>query len=196
MTPSAGQVAAGQRRRGTEERIVIGGDSYQMLTLPLRAGGAVQVAVNQDESRQTLALLALLLAAGCVLGIGGAALAGRAVARAGLVPVERLTKAVDTRYFFPSKLMELLVSGTPVLSTCTGHVEAEYGHVLYLLREETPEALAVRIREIRAIDPAERQRLGLRARDFMLREKTWDRQGERLARYIREDVLGMTSPHA
>jgi hypothetical protein len=67
---------------------------------------------------------------------------------------------------------------------------------LYLLREETPEALAARIREIRAIDPAERQRLGLRARDFMLREKTWDRQGERLARYIREDVLGMTSPHA
>jgi glycosyltransferase involved in cell wall biosynthesis len=108
----------------------------------------------------------------------------------------RLTKAVDTRYFFPSKLMELLASGTPVLSTCTGHVESEYGHVLYLLREETPEALAVRIQEIRAIDPAERERLGLRARDFMLREKTWDRQGERLARYIREDVLGMTSPHA
>jgi glycosyltransferase involved in cell wall biosynthesis len=108
----------------------------------------------------------------------------------------RLTKAMDTRYFFPSKLMELLASGTPVLSTCTGHVEAEYGHVLYLLREETPEALAARIQEIRAIDPAERRGLGARARDFMLREKTWDRQGERLARYIREDVLGMTSPHA
>jgi glycosyltransferase involved in cell wall biosynthesis len=108
----------------------------------------------------------------------------------------RLTKAMDTRYFFPSKLMELLVSGTPVLSTCTGHVESEYGHVLYLLREETPEALAARIQEIRAIDPAEHRALGARARDFMLREKTWDRQGARLARYIREDVLGMTSRHA
>jgi glycosyltransferase involved in cell wall biosynthesis len=108
----------------------------------------------------------------------------------------RLTKTMDTRYFFPSKLMELLVSGTPVLSTCTGHIESEYGRVLYLLRDETPEALAARIQEIRAIDPAERRALGTRARDFMLREKTWDRQGERLARYIREDVLGMTSQHA
>jgi glycosyltransferase involved in cell wall biosynthesis len=105
----------------------------------------------------------------------------------------RLTKAIDTRYFFPSKLMELLASGTPVLSTGTGHVESEYGHVLYLLREETPEALAARLQDIRAIDPAERQALGARARDFVLREKTWDRQGVRLARYIREDVLGMPS---
>jgi glycosyltransferase involved in cell wall biosynthesis len=105
----------------------------------------------------------------------------------------RLTKAMDTRYFFPSKLMELLASGTPVLSTCTGHIESEYGHALYLLREETPAALAARVQELRAIDPAERQAVGACAREFMLREKTWDRQGERLAHYIREDVLGLTS---
>lgn len=101
----------------------------------------------------------------------------------------RVTKAIDTRYFFPSKLMELLASGTPVLSTCTGHVESEYGHVLYLLRDETPEALAARIEEIRAVADDERRELGRRAREFMLTEKTWQRQGERLADYLRREVL-------
>jgi glycosyltransferase involved in cell wall biosynthesis len=101
----------------------------------------------------------------------------------------RLTRAVDTRYFFPSKLMELLASGTPVLSTCTGHVEKEYGHVLELLGEETPEALAKRIVEIAALPDADRQALGARARDFMFAEKTWQKQGGRLAHYIRTEVL-------
>ena len=101
----------------------------------------------------------------------------------------RLTRAVDTRYFFPSKLMEMLTSATPVLSTCTGHVEEEYGHVAYLLRDETPRALAERIVEIAQIPVDERRTLGRRARDFMFAEKTWQKQGQRLAHYIRTEVL-------
>lgn len=101
----------------------------------------------------------------------------------------RLTKTIDTRYFFPSKLMELLASGTPVLSTCTGQVESEYGHVLYLLRDETPTALAAKITEIRATTVEARRTLGARAREFMFKEKTWERQGQRLAAYLREEVL-------
>lgn len=101
----------------------------------------------------------------------------------------RLTHSIDTRYFFPSKLMELLASGTPVLSTCTGHVEEEYGHVLYLLRDESTEALADRITQIASIAGPERRALGRRAREFMLAEKTWQRQGQRLAEYIRREVL-------
>jgi glycosyltransferase involved in cell wall biosynthesis len=101
----------------------------------------------------------------------------------------RLTRAIDTRYFFPSKLMELLASGTPVLSTCTGHVEQEYGHVLYLLQEETPEGLTRRIMELAGLAARERQELGERARKFMLAEKTWQKQGQKLACYIRTEVL-------
>jgi glycosyltransferase involved in cell wall biosynthesis len=101
----------------------------------------------------------------------------------------RVTKALDTRYFFPSKLMEYLASGVPVLSTCTGHVEEEYGAYVYLLRDETPEALADAISTIRGVAPAERRALGLRAREYMLATKTWPKQGERLVAYIREFVL-------
>ncbi|GIE98657.1 sensor histidine kinase [Paractinoplanes rishiriensis] len=83
------------RHHAVQERVRIGRDNYQMLTMPIGDGGAVQVAVDLDDSSRTLTLLALLLAGGCVIGIAGAAFAGRAVARAGLQPVERLTEAVE-----------------------------------------------------------------------------------------------------
>jgi two-component system sensor histidine kinase MprB len=96
VTDQAREVAAGGARpRPVQERVTIGDDSYQMLTTPVRGGGAVQVAIDAGDADRTLTVLALLLAAGCVVGIGGAALAGRAVARAGLRPVERLTEAVE-----------------------------------------------------------------------------------------------------
>ena len=85
----------------------------------------------------------------------------------------RLTHRYDTRYFFPSKLMEMLASGTPVLSTKTGLVESEYGHVAYLLHEETPLDSATTVTTIRTIPPAERWTQGARARAFVLREKSW-----------------------
>ncbi|MGA5298476.1 ATP-binding protein [Nucisporomicrobium flavum] len=94
VTAAARQVAAG-RQQQVQERVTIGGDTYLMLTVPVRGGGAVQVAVSQDPSRDTLTAFGLLLAVGCVAGVGAAALLGRTVARAGLRPVERLTEAVE-----------------------------------------------------------------------------------------------------
>jgi two-component system sensor histidine kinase MprB len=94
VTSGALQVAAGQSRPA-QEQVTLDGDSYLMLTVPARGGGAVQVAISQDPATRTLTVFGLLLAAGCVLGIAGAAVLGRAVARAGLSPVERLTEAVE-----------------------------------------------------------------------------------------------------
>jgi two-component system sensor histidine kinase MprB len=66
-----------------------------MITVPAAGGGAVQVAVSEDPDDRTLGVFGVLLVIGCAAGIGGAALLGRAVARAGLVPVQRLTEAVE-----------------------------------------------------------------------------------------------------
>jgi glycosyltransferase involved in cell wall biosynthesis len=102
----------------------------------------------------------------------------------------RMTRSFDTKYFFPSKLMELLASGTPVLSTCAGHIAAVYGDVLYLLPEETPQTLASRVVAI-AAEPAERRRsVGARARELVLTQKTWEQQGRAFADYIRSEVFG------
>ena len=96
VTEGARQVATGGGTRQVLEAVTIGPDNYLMLTVPVEhGGGAVQVAINQDPDIHTLTIFGLLLAAGCALGIAGAAWLGRVVARAGLVPVERLTEAVE-----------------------------------------------------------------------------------------------------
>ena len=103
----------------------------------------------------------------------------------------RLTKDLNTKYFFPSKMMEYLASGIPVISTCTGHVREEFGDFCYLLEEETPEALAELICAVARQSREERRKIGLKAQSYMLTHKTWQGQTERLAQYIREVVLGI-----
>ena len=94
VTEAARQVAAGGQQPA-HETVTIGDDRYAMLTVPASGGGAVQVAISQDPANRTLAIFGVLLVAGCLLGIGGAAVLGRTVARAGLVPVQHLTDAVE-----------------------------------------------------------------------------------------------------
>jgi two-component system sensor histidine kinase MprB len=94
VTAGARQVAGGQKEP-VEDQITLGDDPYLMLTIPATGGGAVQVAINLDPAKRTLTALGVLLAAGCALGIAAAGLLGRAVARAGLSPVENLTEAVE-----------------------------------------------------------------------------------------------------
>ncbi|WP_229072583.1 HAMP domain-containing sensor histidine kinase [Actinoplanes sp. DH11] len=94
VTDSAALVAAGSRKPVREE-VSLGSGDYLMLTVPIQGGGAVQVAVDRSPDDRLLAIFAALLALGCAAGVGGAALLGRTVSRAGLAPVDRLTEAVE-----------------------------------------------------------------------------------------------------
>ncbi len=94
VTALARQVAAGHHHPA-QEHITTGGNNYLMLTVPAAGGGAVQVAIDQGPSAHILTMFGLLLIAGCLVGIAGAAVMGRAVARTGLRPVQHLTEAVE-----------------------------------------------------------------------------------------------------
>jgi glycosyltransferase involved in cell wall biosynthesis len=96
----------------------------------------------------------------------------------------RLTRRLDTQYFFPSKMMEYLASGVPVITTATGHVGAEYAEFVYLLHEETPEALAGMIANVAALNPESRRARGQRAQEFVSMRLTWEAQGQRLVQFI------------
>ncbi|GIE86331.1 sensor histidine kinase [Actinoplanes regularis] len=95
VTDTAREIATGSRRQSVQEKIALGPDDYVMLTLPLAGGGAVQVGMDENAGERVLTAFGALLALGCAAGIAGAALLGRAVARAGLAPVDRLTSAVE-----------------------------------------------------------------------------------------------------
>ncbi len=96
----------------------------------------------------------------------------------------RLTKNMDTKYFFPSKMMEYLVSGTPVITTCTGHVAEEFAELAYLLTDESEQGLAKMISYVASLDPRSRAEMGTRAREYMHAHKTWDVQGRAVVDYI------------
>jgi glycosyltransferase involved in cell wall biosynthesis len=97
----------------------------------------------------------------------------------------RLTRAMNTKYFFPSKVMEYLATGRPVISTCTGHASHEFGAFCYLLEDETPAGLSAMLRRVAADSWTERARRGHSGRAYMSLEKTWDAQTAHLADYLR-----------
>jgi glycosyltransferase involved in cell wall biosynthesis len=91
-------------------------------------------------------------------------------------------------YCFPSKLLEYLATGTPVITTrSTPEVEEEYAGVAVLLQQETPDELAAAVRRLEALPPVERRSLGEAARRLVLERKSWSVQAGRIADMIRAD---------
>jgi Glycosyl transferases group 1 len=77
------------------------------------------------------------------------------------VPVNmRITEGVNRKYFFTGKMMEYLASGRPVITTCTGHTEEEFGDLVFLVRNETTQGLAEIIWHVASLDPEVRGKLG------------------------------------
>lgn len=101
----------------------------------------------------------------------------------------RLTKAMDTRYFFPSKLIEYLGSGVPTITTNVAHVESEFEGLVYVLHDESPEGLVELLSLVASKSPEERAALAKKARAYVERYKTWDAQGASVANYLRDVVL-------
>jgi glycosyltransferase involved in cell wall biosynthesis len=100
----------------------------------------------------------------------------------------RLTKSIDTRYFFPSKLIEFLAAGVPTITTSVAHVEDEFDGLVYVLHDETAEALAELMSFVASKSDQERSTLASRARAFAIRHKTWDVQAAKVARYLAQLV--------
>jgi len=108
-------------------------------------------------------------------------------AKADVLVNMRLTQRINTRYFFPSKMMEYLTSGIPVISTCPGNIENEYGSFAFLLTLETPEALSHLIRTVADIPVSERLARSRAARDYVIANKSWDVQSKMIVEWF--DIL-------
>lgn len=89
------------------------------------------------------------------------------------------------RYSFPSKLMEYLASGTPVISTRLPGIPAEYGDHLHWA-DDTADGLANAIEEVLDLTADERRRRGAAARDFVWRTRGYAAQGRRLRDFLRQ----------
>lgn len=101
------------------------------------------------------------------------------------------TRHVTARYLFPSKLLEYLAMGRPVITTCnTPEVREEYGDVAYVMDGEDPAELAALFERIGGMSPGERRARGLLGRARVAERKTWPRQGRRMLDFIGGIVRG------
>ncbi len=101
----------------------------------------------------------------------------------------RRTDYQTHRYVFPSKVVECLATGRPLLTTCTGHVEKEFGDLVFLLNDESPLALAKAIKNLSQMTKGERLAVGTKAKDHVLAHKTWEGHICRIQDYLNENVF-------
>ena len=75
------------------------------------------------------------------------------------------------KYSFPSKTMEYMASGTPVLTTVLPGMPKEYHPYVYLLEDETSDGIAKMLKEVLCHSDEELFRKGNEARAFVLERK-------------------------
>ena len=83
----------------------------------------------------------------------------------------RPTNEEYVKYSFPSKTMEYMASGTPVLTTVLPGMPKEYHPYVYLLEDETAEGIAEKLRQVLVNSDEELFQKGTEARTFVLEQK-------------------------
>ena len=103
----------------------------------------------------------------------------------------RLTKEVDTKFFFPSKFFEALAVGRLVLSTNVAHLKAEYGKYCYVMEGESSADLARSMMEVINMGQERRDNIGSKGREFVLKHHKWQAQMRRVDKYCHNLVSGI-----
>lgn len=108
--------------------------------------------------------------------------------RAALLVNPRPTAPEYTKYSFPSKNMEYMVSGTPLLTTKLPGMPKEYYPYIYLVEDETPNGVAKRLKKVLSVPELERNKKAAKAREFVLQEKSNVVQAAKILRFCKEQV--------
>ena len=91
--------------------------------------------------------------------------------KATLLVNPRPTNKEYTKYSFPSKNMEYMISGTPTLTSNLPGMPKEYKQYVYLIDDETVEGLTNTLRVILSKTKEELHQKGMIAKDFVLHNK-------------------------
>jgi glycosyltransferase involved in cell wall biosynthesis len=96
----------------------------------------------------------------------------------------RSTSAWFVRNSFPSKMLESMASGTPLLSTRLPSIPADYEPYVFWLDDESPEGLARRLVELRELGAEVLRRKGFEAREFVREHKSEAAQGRHIWAFV------------
>ena len=100
----------------------------------------------------------------------------------------RPASLADNRSNFPSKVLDYLSRGRPVVSTWTDGLAPDYRDVLVVAGSAEPAELARAMERALAMDGEERAALATRIRDFLLPGRLWSTQARRLLEWIEAEI--------
>lgn len=105
--------------------------------------------------------------------------------KATLLVNPRFSTEEFTKYSFPSKNMEYMVSGTPLLTTKLPGMPQEYYSYVFLFEEETVDGYARAIHRAMSYPESTLSAFGEKARTFVLSHKNNIKQGSRIIRLVK-----------
>lgn len=97
----------------------------------------------------------------------------------------RPTAEEYTKYSFPSKNMEYMVSGTAVLTTALPGMPEEYKKHVYLIEDESVDGISNAFKKVAGLSDEEVLNKGRLAREFVLSEKNNKIQTEKIIELIK-----------
>lgn len=109
--------------------------------------------------------------------------------RAALLINPRPTEPEYTKYSFPSKNMEYMVSGTPILTTVLPGMPKEYYPYIYSINDETSDGIAKTLKDVLNIPKEERTEKGKAARTFVLENKNNVIQAKKILNFLDKEIL-------
>lgn len=90
-----------------------------------------------------------------------------------------------TKYSFPSKTLEYMASGTPVLMSPLPSMPKEYKQYLYLFEDESIKGMKLMIEEVLSFKSDDLKSKGYIARDFILKNKNANVQIKKILQLIK-----------
>lgn len=88
------------------------------------------------------------------------------------------------KYSFPSKILEYLSSGVPVIGYKLAGVPSEYDDFIYYIEENTTQSMSKKIIEVCEKNPVELQQFSMRAFNFIKENKNKDYQTKKIIDFI------------
>ena len=109
--------------------------------------------------------------------------------RAALLVNPRPTAPEYTKYSFPSKNMEYMASGTPVMTTFLPGMPKEYYPYIYGIENETAQGIANALKDFFAIDKKIRYNTGAAAREFVIKNKSNVVQTKKILEFLKDKIV-------
>ena len=107
--------------------------------------------------------------------------------RAALLVNPRPTSPEYTKYSFPSKNMEYMTSGTPLLTTKLPGMPKEYYPYVYLIEEDSIKGIEDALKNVFSDRFKVRCEIGKKAREFVLKNKSNTVQAEKILKFLEEN---------